>query len=88
MEMYNLENPATLEALGLSKCWEAYANNAAGQDIMSIGFNDQTGYVYIALENGITIASAFGRSVEFIIFNDEDQEFFLDDYETASNFAY
>jgi hypothetical protein len=86
--MYNLENPAYLEAKSLALCWEAYAKNTAGHEIEQIGFNNQSGYVYIALGNGITIASAFGKPIEFIIFDDEDQEVFLDDYETASNFAY
>ena len=82
--MYNLEAPAHLEAKGLARCWEAYANNASGQDIMSIGFNDQTGYVYIILENGITIVSVFGKPVEFIIFDCEtEEELIFDDYDEA-----
>jgi len=36
-------------------------------DIMCCGFNQNTGYVYIALENGVTIASCFGQSVEYIV---------------------
>ena len=30
----------------------------------------------------------YKRGFQVFIFNDEDQEVFLDDYETASNFAY
>lgn len=77
----NLEAPAVLEAKSLSLCWEAYARFAAREDIMEIGFNDQSGYVYIALENGITIASKFGQEVEYIVFDhDTDLETFHESY--------
>lgn len=67
-KMYNLDNPAYLEAKGLSLVWEAYYQNCPREDIMEIGFNDQSGYVYIALENiGVSIASAFGQDVEYIV---------------------
>ena len=36
-------------------------------DIMCCGFNEYTGNVYIALENGVTIASCFGQRVEYIV---------------------
>ena len=48
------------------------------------GFNTNSGYVYIALENGITLASCFGQSVEYIV---DDwitgEEHFCDTYEEA-----
>ena len=48
------------------------------------GFNTSSGYVYIALENGITLASCFGQSVDYIVTNFEDgEEYFLDTYEEA-----
>lgn len=82
--MYNLDNPAYLEAKGLAKVWEAYYKNASGEDIMEVGFNANSGYVYIALEYGVTIASAFGQSVEFLVTDYEDgEEFFFDSYEEA-----
>lgn len=84
--MYNLDNPAYLEAKGLAKVWKAYYKNVSRDDIMEIGFNDQTGYVYIALKYGIQIASAFGQSVEFIVTDNEDgEEFFYDSYKKAEN---
>ena len=65
MEIYNLsESICYLEAVGLSKVFAAYAENAAGEDINSIGFNHNSGYTYIALDNGITICSMLGRDVE------------------------
>jgi hypothetical protein len=33
-----------------------------------------TGYVYLALENGITIASCFGQDSEFIVYDEETEE--------------
>lgn len=79
--VYNLEAPAVLEAKSLSLCWEAYAKFAACEDIETIGFNNQTGYVYIALGNGITIASKFGQEVEYIVFDqDTDLETFHKSY--------
>jgi hypothetical protein len=84
MKMYNLDNPAYLEAKGLAKVWKAYYKNASREDIMEVGFNEQTGYVYIALEYGIQIASAFGQSVEFIVTDMENgEEFFYDSYTEA-----
>jgi hypothetical protein len=48
------------------------------------GFNTSSGYVYIALENGVTIASCFGRSVTYIVTDfDSGEEHFLGNYETA-----
>jgi len=44
-------------------------------DIMCCGFNTSSGYVYIALENGVTIASCFGQSVDYIVSDpDTDEE--------------
>ena len=75
---------AYLEAKGLSKCFEAYAEHCNRADIMDIGFNANSGYVYIALENGITIGSFIGRDVEYIVTDFENgDEMFLDTYEDA-----
>lgn len=53
-------------------------------DIMCCGFNENSGNVYIALENGITIASCFGQSVEYIVSDpDTDKEKFYKSYEHA-----
>ena len=86
MEIYNLDNPAYLEAKGLAKVWKAYYKNATGEDIMEVGFNENNGYVYIALENGISIVSAFGQSVDYLVTNmDDGEEYFLDSYSEAEN---
>lgn len=87
MEIYNLsESICALEAVGLSKVFDAYADYAAGEDINSIGFNHNSGYIYIYLENGVSICSAFGQSVEYLINNQEtEEEEFFDTYEEAIN---
>ena len=72
---------AFLEAKGKSKVWMAYANHFAGEDIMEEGFNSNSGYIYIALENGITIGSCLGQDVEFITTDyDTGDENFYESY--------
>jgi hypothetical protein len=83
---FSTHNIAPCEAMGLSKCFEAYAS--IGEEIMEdgIGFNPNSGYVYIALENGISICSMLGREVEYIIFHPEtSDETFCGTYEEAQN---
>jgi hypothetical protein len=73
---------AYLEAKGMSKVWAAYAEHYAAEEIMEEGFNPNSGYVYIALENGITIASSLGQDVEYLTYNfDNDEEIILDSFE-------
>jgi hypothetical protein len=87
MRMVNFNGSvAHLEAKGLSNVWKAYASECASDKIMEIGFNPNSGYVYIALENGITIASCMGQSVEFIVsdFYAGDEKFY-DSYFDAIN---
>lgn len=69
MEIQGLEQSiAFCEAQGLAKCFQAYADNCAGEeDIMEVGFNPNSGYTYIALENGVTICSMLGRDVEYLV---------------------
>ena len=75
---------AALEAQGLANCFEAYSDHCAGEDIMEIGFNANSGYVYIALENGVTIASMLGNDVEYIVTDFESgEEYFCDTYDEA-----
>ena len=85
LTIYGLnESIAFCEAQGLAKCFQAYADNCAGEDIMQVGFNPNSGYVYIALENGVTICSMLGREVEYLTTNfDNGEETFFDSYEVA-----
>lgn len=74
------------EAKGLSLCFAAYSEFAIGECIMEggIGFNPNSGYTYIALENGISICSMMGRSVEYIVCHPEtSDEIFCETYEDA-----
>lgn len=69
---------AYLDAKSKAIVWNAYAENFAGEEITEEGFNINSGYVYIALENGITIASAFAQDVVFFVNdweNDTEIEF-------------
>jgi hypothetical protein len=70
------------DSISKSIVWRAYANYFAGEEIMEEGFNPNSGYVYIALENGITIASCFAQEVDFIVWdNDTDEEIIFDSCE-------
>jgi hypothetical protein len=74
-----------LDAKSKSIVWAAYAEHFAGEEIMEEGFNLNSGNVYIALENGVTIASAFGQDSEFIIYDEEnEEERFFSTYEELS----
>ena len=76
---------AYCEAKGLANCFEQYAS--ISEDIMEVGFNPNSGYVYIALENGITICSSMGNEVEFLVTDFETgEETFFDSYEEAETF--
>ena len=63
---------------------KAYRNDCLNEPIMECGMNMNSGYVYIALENGISIASCFGQSVDYIVTDFETgEEHFLDTYNEA-----
>ena len=62
----------------------AYANECSRSEIMEVGFNPNSGYVYIALEDGISICSNLGREVEFLVTDSNDgEETFYETYEEA-----
>lgn len=80
---------ASCEAFGLSLCFVAYAEYCAGEYILQIGFNPSSGYTYIALENGITICSMLGRTVEYLVTSFENgEEYFFDTYREAETFSH
>jgi hypothetical protein len=69
------------------KVQESYKNNCFMEDIMEVGFNNNTGYVYIALDNGVQIASCFGQPVDYIVYDSETgEEHFFDHYYEALNY--
>ena len=53
-----------IEAYGLLR--ESYFYSEI-PEVFETGFNINTGYVYIALENDIQICSNFGQSVEYLV---------------------
>lgn len=65
---------------------EAYRSLDGNPWIMEggTGFNTSSGYVYIGLENGISICSCFGQSVDYLVTDFEDgEETFHDTYKEA-----
>ena len=63
---------------------DEFRNLPNSELIQETGFNTTSGYVYIALENGIQIASCFGNDVIYVVSNSETgDEFFLDTYAEA-----
>jgi hypothetical protein len=89
MKIENLENHiASCEAHGLSNCFKAYAQNCSGEYIIEIGFNPNSGYTYIALDNGISICSMLGREVEYLTmsFMDGEENFFTSYDEAMESF--
>jgi hypothetical protein len=56
-------------------------------EIEHIVFNTNSGYVFLALENGISIISEFGRGVDFLVTNYRNgNEEIFDTYEEALNY--
>lgn len=83
--IHNFSN-SYCELRGFSNCFDAYAEKFFGEDVSEggIGFNPNSGYTYIALENGVTICSMLGRDVEYLITDFETgEEFFFDNHEEA-----
>ena len=88
MEIFNLNSGyiAYLESVGLSKVFAAYAENATEEEINMIGFNQNSGYIYIYLENGVSICSMLGNEVEYLVNNFETgEDQFFNTYEEAIN---
>jgi hypothetical protein len=84
MQNLDLSKLGSSDLLSLEIVIKEYNNNARNEDIMETGFNAESGYVYIALENGIQIASSFGQDVEYIIFDVENgNEHFFETYNEA-----
>ena len=85
MEIINFDKMGSSEKHSLELVWKAYNDNTNGlEEIFEIGFNTNSGYVYIALECNIQIASCFGQEVDFIVTDFETgDEFFFDTYKEA-----
>ena len=86
MKIHNYENMGSLDKKSLELVWKAYNDTRLNEEIFEIGFNLSSGNVYIALENGVSIASCFGQSVDYIVTDyNNGEEFFFDTYDEAYN---
>ena len=84
MKIHNYENMGSLDKKSLELVWKAYNDTRLNEEILEIGFNLGSGYVYIALENGVQIASCFGQPVDYIVTDyNNGEEFFFDTYDEA-----
>jgi len=82
---FDLNKMGSSDIQSMHEVINAYRDLDTIEDIMCTGFITNSGYVYIALENGISIASCFGQSVDYIVTDyDTGEEFFLDTYEEAT----
>ncbi len=81
---FNYASIAYCEAKGLAKCFDAYAEHVGSESIQEIGFNANSGYVYISLDNGIQICSAFANDVEYLVSDYMNgEEYFCSSYDDA-----
>lgn len=79
---FNLNEMGSSDIESMHKVIDAYRKLDTKEDIMETGFNTSSGYVYIALENGVTIASCFGQDVDYIMYDYCDgEEYTFDDYQ-------
>lgn len=90
IQIHGLKSLTYCETMGLSKCFKALADLGDKAEPIdydfAIGFNENSGYVYIALEEGIDICSMLGRDVEYLVTDYNDgEEFFFDTYKEAEN---
>ena len=90
MEIHNFDSFRYAEAVGMGKCFAALAEAVATEkyyiDVMDIGFNTESKYVYIAIESGVQIACCSGGHVQYVVFGMDDEEHFFDTYEDAHVF--
>jgi hypothetical protein len=61
------ESIAYCEAQGVSKVFAEYAKHHTGEEIESLGFNSNSGYVYLSLDSGFQIVSMLGQDIEYCI---------------------
>ncbi len=83
---FDLDIMGSSDIESMHKVIDAYRNIDNNEWIMEggTGFNTNSGYVYIALENGITICSCFGQEVDYLVTDYETgEEEFFDTYEEA-----
>jgi len=86
---FDLNKMGNMDIESMHLVIEAWKNlKYSHKDIMyeGTGFNTMSGYVYIALENGISICSNFGQEVLYLVTNFvTGEEYFYDTFEEALN---
>lgn len=79
-EFLNKLGSADMQSLTL--VLDAFREFAFNQEVEDYGFNTNSGYVWLYLTNGCTIASCFGQDVDYIFTDfDNGEEVFLDTYQ-------
>ena len=54
MEIHNFNLMGSTDFMSMKRVWESYHNMVwASEDIFEIGFNENSGYVYIPFSNAI-----------------------------------
>ena len=78
---FNLDIMGSSDIESMHKIIDAYRKLDNNDDIFETGFNTSSGYVYIALDNGISICSCFGQDVEYLVTSFESGiEYFFNSY--------
>lgn len=84
---FNLDEMGSSDIASMHKVIYAYENIPSSDKYImygGTGFNTSSGYVYIALENGVSICSCFNQSVDYLVTDyDTGEEQFFDTYEEA-----
>ena len=82
-KIYNLDKMSYIELGNLTKVLQSWKENAESEDIMEIGYNEKTGYVYISFEsNGVQIACRFNEDVKYLATDrDTGDEYWLTSWE-------
>ena len=87
---FDLNEMGSTDIQSMFKVINAYMEiepiNLRFYDISETGFNQSSGYVYIALENGISIVSCFGQGVQYMVTSDDSEsfsEYFFDTHDEA-----
>lgn len=79
----NIKELKSLDLKSYINCLNAFSI-LDNEDIEEYGFNENSGYVWLYLENGITICSTLGRAVEYLVYNyDTEEEVFFNTYSEA-----
>lgn len=87
METNFLKKMGTLDIQSYINVLNAYSEHFINENIFEVGFNTDSGYVYIALELNVQIISRLGMEVEYLITNfDSGEEYFFNDYSKAIEF--